>query len=306
MSTSIASMINIGPSTVNALGGNVGLYLVFLFVIVISVYVMIQLYNIIRKTDLQTSTIVKDVKDIQSILTKDNGVIHLNVDSEGETVDLPSLRNGTELSLSFWIFIEDFNVTTQPKLITFAGPSDNIANANLIIYLDPAYVKMNVLVKTNIQHSGVQPNMTGIHADKSCSYFRGSIPYVSLQRWMNITVVIDNTYIQLFMDGELRQVIDTVETFKIGDEGTPCNTFIEPLSTLKNFYTGKINFAESMKGYLSKMKFFNYALTIDHAKMLYKTGPVHQSILSKIGVPLYGVRNPFYRVDSTIDDDSKE
>jgi hypothetical protein len=73
-----------------------------------------------------------------------------------------------------------------------------------------------------------------------------------------------------------------------------------------NFYSGKSTNGEKLDGFISKMKFFNYALTVDHAKMVYKTGPVHQSILSKLGLPLYGIRNPFYRVDEDVDETENE
>ena len=111
----------------------------------------------------------------------------------------------------------------------------------------------------------------------------------------------------MFIDGELRQVIDSNETYTIdgnsNDQVTECgpNTI---MTDLGDFYSGVVNDGEVLLGYISKMKFFNYALTVDHAKMVYKTGPVHQSILAKLGLPLYGVRNPFYRIDS--DDTEKD
>ena len=99
----------------------------------------------------------------------------------------------------------------------------------------------------------------------------------------------------------MRQVIDTTETFN------SCTTNLKTLLGTSNFYSGDPKpGGDYLDGFISKLKFFNYALTIDHAKMMYKTGPVHQSILSKLGLPLYGVRNPFYRVDAAAAETNNE
>ena len=57
------------------------------------------------------------------------------------------------------------------------------------------------------------------------------------------------------------------------------------------------DFKDKLDGYMSKVQLFNYSLTIDHAKIIYKAGPLHKSILSMIGIPMYGLRNPFVRLD---------
>ena len=161
-------------------------------------------------------------------------------------------------------------------------------------------------MKTNNTETTIQDSLVDIHnnvtgtGNESCSFFRMEVPYIPVSRWINFTVVVDDNYIQLFMDGELRQVIDTTE------QVTGCQALnMAKFLGSYNFYSGKPTNGEKLDGFISKMKFFNYALTVDHAKMVYKTGPVHQSILSKLGLPLYGIRNPFYRVDEDFDDTEK-
>lgn len=159
---------------------------------------------------------------------------------------------------------------------------------------------MHILLKTDDSNVSLG-DFDEITNHIGCGYFRMTIPYVPISRWVNISMVVDNDYVQLFMDGELRQVIDTKEMF--GDNS--CVRGVSSLTKTTNFYSGNPGLGgENLKGFISKLKFFNYALTIDHAKMVYNTGPVHQNILAKLGLPLYGVRNPFYRVDDQVEEDA--
>lgn len=293
---------NIGKRILETTGSNSGMMLMFVFVFIVSIYVAFQLYNILVKTDLQTKVLLQDVLDINSVNTAMNQV---NKNSEGETITLPTLNNGNEYSFSYWIFLNQSNQSQQPKLVMTLGGS-TLDSSNIIMYLDPSYNKMHILFKNNASTStSVETDLNNLHTKPSCKFYEMMIPYVPITRWINITVVVDDNYIQLFMDGELRQVIDTSESFDIHNDttGTTCgrSTLLQPDNN-SNFYVGSANGALKMDGFISKLKFFNYALTIDHAKMVYKTGPVHQSILSKLGLPLYGIRNPFYRVDANVDD----
>ena len=163
---------------------------------------------------------------------------------------------------------------------------------------------MHILLKTGNELDTPLTDFNTIAAHVGCGYFRMTIPYVPISRWVNISMVVDNDYVQLFMDGELRQVIDTKESFKYNPTNAVCTTGVSSLTKTTNFYSGKPVNGENLKGFISKLKFFNYALTIDHAKMVYNTGPVHQNILAKLGLPLYGVRNPFYRVDDQVEEDA--
>lgn len=290
---------NIGKRILETTGSNSGMMLMFVFVFIVSIYVAFQLYNIVVKTDLQTKVLFRDVLDINTVSTS---AYKVNQNSDGETITLPTLNNGNEYSFSYWLYLNKATLTNQPKFVMSLGTDGSLDSSTTLMYIDPEYNKMHILFK-NDDASTTAGNLDAIHkANDSCKYFRMIIPYVPISRWINLTVVVDDNYIQLFMDGELRQVIDTSEEFKSKDGSVDCKQ--KTLSTLENnsnFYVGSIGNANKIDGFISKLKFFNYALTIDHAKMVYKTGPVHQSILSKLGLPLYGIRNPFYRVDADLD-----
>lgn len=302
MDSAYSSVQSVGAKAVASLGNNTAMYVLFVIVIMITLYVVVQLYNIVVKTDLRTAVIVKDVIDIKQ--KGKNNAIQLNKTADGEKIELPTLNNGNEYSISYWMFIEHFPTSTQPKLIMYGGSS--LSSAGIIMYMDPSYVKMHLLVKAKDVLSS-KTSLSEIHTslETSCDYFRATVPYVPMNRWVNVSVVIDNNYIQLFIDGELRQVIDTTENYTT-QKNTLCENISLSQPSIGDFYSGAVSGGEILQGFISKMKFFNYALTVDHAKMVYKTGPVHQSILAKVGLPLYGIRNPFYRVDADDDKDDNE
>jgi hypothetical protein len=254
----------------------------------IIVYVTIYLYKRFLKTSLKTVT----------MLTKPFKINENELTNLTDTVTLPQLYNGKEFSVSYWVYFdaEQFNSTHDPKFVLGRMPDKgSLASSNPIFYTLPDSNVMYVAIKTN-KDTGTYTNLNDLHSlaerdpSPSDSYQFLKIPYVPLQRWVNIILVVDNNFIQLFVDGELRQVVD------LSSVGYSYSNIIVG-NTNGNFYTGGGGGFTSFKGYLSKVQMMNYAITIDHAKIIYKSGPLHRSVLSVLGLPLYGVRNPFYRID---------
>jgi hypothetical protein len=290
----------------------------------VSFYVMYHLYKIIMKTDLRTVTLLKN-----AIKVPQYRKVNINAD-----VTMPSLYNGAEFSYSAWMYIESFNRTGKPQLVLYNGKGDSFSETiSPVFYLDPEYVTLHVLLSTN---KGARPSvprgsLENLHKYRDCDFVRLSVDYVPMQRWVNVALVVDNEYIQLFFDGELRKVIDITDKElieNIHDElrGLPkgadnlcendnvccksenlcCGKRLMNTNTGKQLYIGKIGTDEVFNGYLSKVQFFNYAITVDHAKIIYKSGPLHQSMLGRIGLPMYGLRNPFYKIDTSDVNESDE
>lgn len=99
-------------------------------------------------------------------------------------------------------------------------------------------------------------------------------------RWVNVVLIVDENLTTLYVDGKFSEAKTGRFTSVTGD-----------------VVIGKPNSKDKLDGYMSKIQLFNYALTIDHAQIIYKAGPLHKSILSMIGIPMYGLRNPFVRLD---------
>jgi hypothetical protein len=284
----------------------------------VSLYVIYHLYKIIMKTDLRTVTLLK------SATTVNSSTISKNINTD---VTMPALYNGAEFSYSVWMYIESLQRTTSPKLVLLSSSDDSFTNASSIFYLDPEYNQLHVLIKTNgeaVNTNSRTDTLLDLHKYRGCDFLRLTVDYIPMQRWVNVNLVVENEYIQLFVDGELRKVVDIsdkeliekannglstdrTQGIQFCDNGNACckmdniccgKRLVSTTNIGKNLYIGRIQGSEVFTGYLSKIQFFNYAITVDHSKIVYKSGPLHKSMLSSIGIPMYGVRNPFFKLDT--------
>ena len=260
--------------------GAIVMFIIFLYVTT----TIVKTYN---KTTLKTVSMLKHPKGIP----RKNFVI-------SNDVTLPKLYNGIEFSYSFWLFLcaEDIQNTDNNKFILARCPTnESLVNASPVFSMDGETNKMHVALK--IRKNTHSPTLKGIHNDTT-GYFTSTIDYVPLQRWVNVLLVVDNQFIQIFVDGELRNVEDISTN----------NKYRIPVAPDGSMVIGKIG-GENMlnkNSFISKVQVSNYALTIDHAKLLYKAGPLNTSILSSLGINTIGIRSPFYTISAKVDNDSDE
>ena len=305
-------------NSVDQVKNNTVSVLIFGVVCLVTFYVLFHLFKIFKKTDLKTVTFLKKATKIPSATLK-----KINDD------DIPKLYNGNEYAYSIWMYIEQHNPSSKPKLIYFRNSEENLIGASPIIYMDPDFVRMHILIKTNSDvdiNKSFRNNLQNIHTYHDCDYLKLTVNYVPMQRWINLIVVVDNEYIQLFFDGELRKVSDITDTSNMienyngnhsdeynekykcvdNDDGccNPKNKCCNTRSIVADsgdMYIGRNDIDDSVEGFISKVQFFNYAVTIDHARLIYQSGPLHKSIFSYFGLPLYGIRNPIYKLGEVSD-----
>jgi hypothetical protein len=271
------------------------------------------LYRIvkIKKTNLQSvnfaKTPLEPSKNFIDLLAADN--------------QLPEFNNGKEYAYSFWIYVDNVADDSNHGLVFFksaASTIDNInfSDVNTAVYIEKNTNKLKIKLRTlnadqnNVTVDASATNKKGIdgilniktvnsnislHAD-NCYYSDFTIDYVPLQRWLNVTINVDNNLVSIFLDGDL------LSTKNLANPSTlECDNLLSSIISNKhgNLFIGtdvKSNL-HTFNGALSNFTAFNYSITLDHVKALYNSGPIPASMLSKFGLPLYGVRNPFYRVD---------
>lgn len=237
------------------------------------------------------------------------------------TDKLPSLSNGREYAYSFWIYLDSINMNDNYNLVFLRGPNSDgnyLQNANPIVYLDKNSNKMVVKIRTALADSmqdytdldsvietSDTNEETTFHQD-NCKYATFKIDYVPLQRWVNIIVNVNNNMLAVIMDGSIHS------TRVLNEDNTECtgdatSKVVSP--TTGNIMVGNIeedtNNLPAANGYLSRLQFFNYSLkTPAHISKIYEAGPVKSvGILQKLGLPLYGLRNPLYRIDEVKKED---
>lgn len=264
---------------------NIGTLVVVMILIIVAVYGILYVYKKYNDTSLDTITMLKT-----PTIVPQSDIKNISTD-----VQLPSNVNGKEYAYSFWMYVdaEQLDQTSANKFVLGRiESSTNLTSGTPIFYMDRSLNKLHVYVKK------MGDSVRGIN-DLAHMYPESvlTIPYVPLQRWVNVILVVDNNFLQLFMDGELRQVKDLSQY-----EHTSSQFPSVIASPVGNIMIGSSNGIPSFKGFISKVQVFNYAITIDHAKIIYKAGPLHKSILSAIGIPMIGIQNPFYRIDERATD----
>jgi hypothetical protein len=260
---------SIASATKEMVSSNLGLVVVVCILFIVIVYVMIYIFKQYNDTSLKTVTMVK-----KPIKVPSDRLLNISEDA-----GLPKLNyvNGKEFSYSFWIYVDgDNNQNTSYRkfILGRMESSDSVNNASPLFELDNISNKFFVKLSTSSSTSERKDSL--------------EIKYFPLQRWVNVVLVVDNNFVQLFLDGELREVKD------LSDHQQDSSIVNTPVGNL--FIGSSVN-KPSFNGYISKVQAFNYAVTIDHAKVIYKAGPLHKTVLSVIGIDTYGIQNPIYRID---------
>ncbi|QOI90205.1 hypothetical protein QKU58_gp126 [Pyramimonas orientalis virus] len=273
------ALANVRQNIQKVVDGNLGLVVIIGVICFVMLYVVLYIYRQYNNTSLKTITMVKKPLKVPYNSLYD-------VSSESDLLQMNNI-NGKEFSYSFWMYVEGdkLGVTNSNKLVMGRMEGEDITNGSPIFAMDKASNKLYVYLKKTDKY------INSINDINSSNPNVLTINYLPLQRWVNVVLVVDNNFVQLFMDGELREVKDLTHGQSDGDSSivaTPAGKLI----------VGTANNMPGFAGYISKVQVLNYAVTIDHAKVIYGAGPLHRSVLSVIGVPTnYGIQNPFYRID---------
>ena len=242
----------------------------------------------------------------------------------GDNIPIPSV--GREYSYSFWTYLENYTQTPgSQKMLWYRGESDDISSANPIVYLDSISNKMYFVIKT--QNSVLSSANVNYNSDVGLiipnNYFLNqkfnlssdcnkhiilTVDYVPLQRWVNMTLIISDKLVTIYLDGEIYSVksIDEFKNnksneFDVNGNKVDYNLIID--KTVGSIYIGKSPMASSnitINGYMSKMEFFNYAISSADVKSVYKDGPFPNGILAALGAGAYGVRSPVYKISDSV------
>jgi hypothetical protein len=231
-----------------------------------------------------------------------------------ENAKMPAPSVGLEYTYSVWLYLNEYTKTSSHKTVLYRG--DSINNANPIIILDKDSNRLHVILKTKNSNKVYKDNQldflftfnrflqdTTAMADTSNinEHIIMSIDYIPLHRWVQISVVVDNKNISLYIDGEIYAVRSTDE-FTIEEidpvtaNRTKRNVMID--SSTGDLYIGKgiVGAFTSFLGWIGKVEYYNYAATIDEIRKSYSKGPVSSTWLSMFGITKYGIRAPIYKL----------
>ena len=219
--------------------------------------------------------------------------------------------NGQRRSYSFWIYINDMNkYSGLYKHVLHIGDSKDIVNASPYIFLDKEknrlYVRFSSTNPTNTVN--VSGSIGNISADNLASFMQQGtiIPYIPLQRWVHVAIVVNqNTSggsVTTYVDGDLAS-INNHGTSGEGDLGAILNGKTLDYTNLNLDKSGTLviggnpydNTGNGFSGLISKVTTYNYDLNQKDIYKDYNEGPI-DSILAKLGLGMYGVRSPVYKL----------
>lgn len=201
---------------------------------------------------------------------------------------IPPTLNGQEYTYSFWVYLVEYDATSHPMMLFGRGTQPGGLGGSPLVYLDKDTNKMYVSVSLNktVQTSKLDD------VPSSTSYVTAVVDYVPLQRWVNVVVVMQDYLMTVYLDGDMYTVENVTS---IGDAGATTRGIFGPTSG--DVVVGSAGSGPQAKAFISKLQFYNFALTHGDVRARYALGPVNPSALASMGVPGYGVRSPIYKID---------
>lgn len=211
---------------------------------------------------------------------------------------IPATVNGQEYSYSFWIYLVQYDPANSSIMVFGRGIQPTNIGGSPWVYMDKNTNKMyisiglnNVLLSDKIDDVQASPR-----------YVTATVDYIPLQRWVNISVVVQDYLMSVFMDGDMYTVRNVTDAPDIGSSSSSSSS-----ATNRSIFgptSGDVTVGAATaqpKAFLSQLQFFNFALTQREVKARYASGPTSSSALGVFGIPAYGIRSPMYKLD---DDDA--
>jgi hypothetical protein len=194
--------------------------------------------------------------------------------------NLPAIYEGGEYSVNTWIYINDYSVNRGMNkcVLTLGGRTF----LTLAVYLGAYKNTLNVRVHTknntpgSITPAGNAPSPTsGIANDLSTAALNSmfgnmqsdgslltnlqpcDIPSVDMQKWVQVTVCLNNKTCDVYLDGKLARSCVLSSFFKVDRTNLALNIAD---------YSG-------FGGYVSNVSAYNYSLNPEQVWQLYMSGP---------------------------------
>lgn len=261
--------------------------IIILVVVIMIVIILVTIYivRLFKKSNLKETKITTKIVKLH-----DKASMPMNI----PTTNMSVSNRGQEFTYSFWIYLGEYTVTTQHKLIFQRGsptPTENTVSltstANPIIALDKGTNKLWFALSTT---SVTTVNSLDTIFNNESSHLVSKIDYIPLHRWVFVTQVLRDNVMTIYMDGDIYSVSTTssIKTQTNANRPIVSSTFGDAfIGSDKHFTTS----------FISKMNIYNYALTQKDIMKKYNEGPISKSLLSFFGLGNYGVRTPIFKME---------
>jgi len=198
---------------------------------------------------------------------------------------MPQIYGGGEYSISTWIYVTDWNVNkgkNKPFLVLSGGNKTPSGILTLIMYLGQFTNKLGVRVSCETQYdkglrlkddydnivSGKSP-----YSDSSADFKKCDIEHVNLQKWVNITAVLNGRTLDIYIDGKLSRSCLLDGLFKVDGD----------IPTLR------LGGPDAFGGLIGITRSANFAYSPDKVYYYYQNGPFSRFTLSSLDPGQYSI-----------------
>jgi len=299
-------MTSVSSSSAADYFNNNTLFIGLFVVIVICVIIAFTLYKLIgEKLFLNVRQVVQDTK-IPVICTGGKKQFEFKLEQGG---------NGERRSYTFWIYIHDMNRFNNMYKNVFniqaLKTETNPIKASPFIFLDKNNNRMYVRFSknsTNISADSAPDftNFNNITESTLITFLKQGIviPYIPLQRWVHIGIVFNSNAhknsLYAYVDGTL---VNTTSTNELDDYLGGTQNTSKNIDNININISGFINIGggtdglegPGFSGLVGKITTYNYELNVKDIYNDYYKGPM-SGMLSAIGLGMYGVRSPIYKL----------
>ena len=278
---------------------NNGIYIGLFLVIIICLFVAYILYYFI------TTKLFSNVRQI----VDETRIPVICTEKRRFEFDIKTTGNGERRSYTFWIYIHDMNKYSGNYKNVFniqtASTENSPSLASPFVFLDKTDNKMYFRFGETDKKDSVK-NYNSLTYSQLKDFMKTGIviPYIPLQRWVHIAIICNansyKNYIYAYVDGDLVSTTSNNEKDRyLGDTDDTRKKLTKININMKGIINvgGDLNSTEGpgFSGLVSKISTFNYELNQRDVYNDYYWGPVG-NILARLGLGMYGVRNPIYKL----------
>ncbi len=186
---------------------------------------------------------------------------------------IPSLVEGGEYTLSFWIYVQDMNHNNgiQKHILTLGSPLNaSTGFETLAVYLGATQPSLHIRTQNkdvatgaaaatadNLTTSAVAALFANATRFLPTELKGADIPMIDMQRWVNVTVVLSGRTTDVYLDGKLIRSTVNEGVFRVPSTG----------------YQLELGHSDGFGGYISRVQAFDYALNPEEAYRIYTGGP---------------------------------
>ena len=225
--------------------------------------------------DGETSDVVVFTSPVAGLPGKsDNPKVY---NSEG-IQEMPGLYEGGEFSVSTWVYIADWTINkgyNKPFLMISGGKANGFST--IVMYLGQNSSKLGVRVSsenallTTAEINKIRPisgsSFGGYpYTDSDTDFKPCDIENIDLQRWVNITAILNGRTLDVYIDGKMSRSCVLPSMYKVSG------------SSLTVSLGGPYGFG----GLIGQTAVADFAYSPDRVYQIYQNGPNDTSLWSKI------------------------